>query len=95
MCYALNLEAQLIRPAGQLMMAIYRIFVEYDCSLVEINPLALTEDKGLIALDAKLSFDDNALFRHPELLENRDPEQEDSFEAQAHEYDILLREAGW
>ena len=86
--YALNLDAELIRPSSQLMTGLYRTFLENDCSLVEINPLALTHDKRIIALDAKLSFDDNALFRHPELLEMRDPGQEDVFEAQAQEHDI-------
>jgi succinyl-CoA synthetase beta subunit len=85
---ALNLEPDLVRPAAQLMEALYRVFVDCDSSLVEINPLALTGDRRIIALDAKLSFDDNALFRHPELREMRDPSQEDSFEAQAQEYDI-------
>jgi succinyl-CoA synthetase beta subunit len=70
------------------MEALYRVFVDCDSSLVEINPLALTGGGRIIALDAKLSFDDNALFRHPELRELRDPSQEDSFEAQAQEYDI-------
>ena len=86
--YALNLEPELIRPATRLMEALYRMFVENDCSLAEINPLALTQDKRIIALDAKLSFDDDSLFRHPELREMRDPRQEDPFEAQAREYDI-------
>ena len=85
---ALNLEPDLVRQAAQLMEALYRVFVDCDSSLVEINPLALTGGGRIIALDAKLSFDDNALFRHPELRELRDPSQEDSFEAQAQEYDI-------
>jgi succinyl-CoA synthetase beta subunit len=85
---ALNLEPDLVRQAAQLMEALYRVFVDCDSSLVEINPLALTGGGRIIALDAKLSFDDNALFRHPELREMRDPSQEDSFEAQAQEYDI-------
>ena len=88
LCYSLNLEPELIRPGSQLMAAVYRIFVDNDCSLVEINPLALTTDKRMIALDAKLSFDDDSLFRHPDLQEMRDPGQDDPFEAQAQEYDI-------
>ena len=83
-----NLEPELIRPAAQLMVALYAIFVDKDCSLLEVNPLAVTRDKRIIALDAKLSFDDDALFRHPELREMRDADQEDPFEAQAREYDI-------
>ena len=85
---ALNLESGLINPAAQIMQALYRIFIEYDCSLVEVNPLAVTVDRRLIAVDAKLIFDDDSLFRHPELGEMRDLEQEDPFEAQAQEYGI-------
>ena len=88
LCYSLNLEPELIMPGSQLMAAVHRIFVDNDCSLVEINPLALTTDKRMIALDAKLSFDDDSLFRHPDLQEMRDPGQDDPFEAQAQEYDI-------
>ena len=86
--YALNLEPGLTRPAAQMMGAIYTLFVENDCSLVEINPLAQTQDGRIVALDAKISFDDDVLFRHPELAEMRDPEQDDPFEAQAQEYGI-------
>ena len=86
--YALNLEPELVRGGAQLMGALYRTFLDNDCTLVEINPLAVTDDKRIIALDAKLSFDDDALFRHPELQEMRDPEQDDPFEAQAQEHGI-------
>ena len=88
LCDALGLEPEHIRSASQLMVALYRIFVEKDCSLVEINPLAITRDRRVVALDAKLSFDDDAFFRHAELAEMRDPGQEDPFEAKAQEYDI-------
>jgi succinyl-CoA synthetase beta subunit len=60
-----------------------RLFTEYDCSLVEINPLVVTQEGGLLALDAKISVDDDALFRHPELQDLRDPEQEDPYETKA------------
>ena len=86
--YALHLEPDLVRPGAQLMAALYKTFLDNDCSLVEINPLAVTDGKRIIALDAKLSFDDDALFRHPQLQEMRDPEQDDPFEAQAQEHDI-------
>ena len=106
LCYALNLEAALVRPASQIMSALFRVLVDNDCSLVEVNPLAITRDGRIIALDAKLSFDDDALFRHPELRDLRDPQQEDPFEAQAREHDIsyvklegdvgcLVNGAGW
>ncbi len=88
LAHSLNLAPELVRPASQIMSAVYTIFVESDCSLVEINPLTVTGDGRVIALDAKLSIDDDALFRHPELRDLRDPQQEDPFEAQAREYDI-------
>ncbi len=88
LAYALNLEPELVRPTAQLMVALYKLFVENDCSLVEINPLAIVQNKRIIALDAKVNFEDDALFRHPDLREMRDPDQEDPFEAQAQEYDI-------
>ena len=86
--HTLNLEPQMARQCAQLMVDLYRLFIENDCSLVEINPLTLTKENQIVALDAKLSFDDDALFRHPELREMRDPEQEDPFESRAREYDI-------
>ena len=88
LAYSLKLEPEQVRPAVQLMQGLSKLFTEYDCSLAEINPLALTTDKRLIALDAKLSFDDDGLFRHPELREMRDPDQEDPLEARAQEYNI-------
>ena len=88
LCYALHLEPELVRPAAQLMEALYRIFTENDCSLVEINPLAVIGDGQIVALDAKLSLDDDALARHPELREMRDPDQEEPLEARAEEYGI-------
>ena len=85
---ALNLGPELSRPAGQLMATLHKVFVENDCSLVEINPLAVTADGRIIALDAKLSVDDDSLFRHPELRQLHDPDQEEPLEAQAQEYGI-------
>jgi succinyl-CoA synthetase beta subunit len=85
---ALGLEPGLVRSASQIMVSLYEIFVENDCSLAEINPLVITRDNRLIALDAKLNFEDDALFRHAELGALRDPDQEDPFEAQAREHDI-------
>ena len=86
--YALNVEPGQVRQVAQMMVALYRVFVENDCSLVEINPLAQTRGGGIVALDAKLSFDESGLFRHPELKSMIDSTQEDQFEAQAREYDI-------
>ncbi len=66
----------------------YRLFVEKDCSLVEINPLILTDEGALVALDAKVNFDDNALFRHPDIVALRDFDEEDPKEIQASKFDL-------
>ncbi|MDY6916485.1 MAG: ADP-forming succinate--CoA ligase subunit beta [Chloroflexota bacterium] len=86
--YSLNLEPDLIRPATQLVGSLFRAFKEKDCSLVEINPLIVTSDKRLLALDAKMNFDDNGLFRHKDYAELRDPKQEDALELEASEHNI-------
>ena len=67
---------------------LYKLFIAYDCSLVEINPLVITRDKNLVALDAKVNFDDNALFRHKEILEYRDLDEEDPLEVEASKYNL-------
>jgi succinyl-CoA synthetase beta subunit len=85
---SLGLEDAMVRPMVQLMSILSRVFIEQECSLVEINPLAVTNEGRLIALDAKMSLDDSALFRHPDLQLMRDRDQEDSFEAQALEHEI-------
>jgi succinyl-CoA synthetase beta subunit len=77
-----------IPEAAKLLQALYRCFDETDASLVEVNPLILTNDSRVIALDAKLNFDDNALFRHPEIVEMRDLDEEDPLEIEASKYDL-------
>jgi succinyl-CoA synthetase beta subunit len=74
--------------AVQLMMAVYKAFVETDASLVEINPLIVTESGEVIALDAKVTFDDNALYRHQELKALRDLEEEDPLEIEASKHSL-------
>jgi succinyl-CoA synthetase beta subunit len=71
-----------------LMVNLYRLFMDKDCSMAEINPLVVTTERKLLALDAKLNFDDNALYRHKELEELRDKEQEEPLEIQAREWGI-------
>ena len=88
LAYGLNVADELVRPIAKMMGDLFRVFDRYDCALVEINPLVVTHDGRVLAADAKLSFDDDALFRHPEIRELRDPEQEDPLEAQALEYGI-------
>ena len=88
LAYGINLPAELIRPAATLMDNLYKVFESKDCSLAEINPLVITGDGQLVALDAKLNFDDDAVDRHPEIKNLRDPEQEDPLEVEADKFGI-------
>jgi len=81
--YALKLPAEAIKSAVEFMQALYRAYDKEDCSLLEINPLALTADHKLYALDAKINFDDNAAFRHAEWAELRDLSEEEPLEIEA------------
>ena len=83
LAYGLNLPTENIRPMTTLIENLHKVFVAKDCSLAEINPLAITSEGQLIALDAKLNLDDDSLFRHPESAELRDKEQEDPLEVEA------------
>jgi len=76
------------QQASQLLRQLYQAFDETDASLVEINPLVLTTDKQMIALDAKMNFDDNALFRHPEIVALRDLDEEDPIEIEASKHEL-------
>ncbi|GIX27196.1 MAG: succinate--CoA ligase [ADP-forming] subunit beta [Burkholderiales bacterium] len=77
-----------ISKARAVLQGLYRAFWECDASLAEINPLILTGDGSVLALDAKMNFDDNALFRHPEIVEMRDLDEEDPLEIEASKYDL-------
>ena len=83
MAYGLHLPKEAIRKATKLMSCLYAAFVGKDCSLAEINPLVLTKEMDVIALDAKLNFDDSALYRHPDIEELRDVTEEDPKELAA------------
>ncbi len=83
--WRLGLPQAALRSAEGFILALGRVFLQHDCSLLEINPLALTADDRLVALDAKMGFDDNALFRHPELAELRDLAEEEPAELRASE----------
>ena len=83
-----KINPKLIRPAAALFQGLYEAFVNEDCSLVEINPLVLTGDGRVIALDSKITIDDNALFRHKDTLELRDLDEEDPAETEASENDL-------
>ena len=84
--FNLNLDAK--KQATNLIKSIYKMFVELDANLVEINPLILTKENKIICLDAKMSFDDNALFRHPEILKLRDFNEEEKIEIEASKHDL-------
>ena len=88
LAFALGLAGELLSPAVKIMTGLYQTFEKMDASLVEINPFLLTEDGRLLALDAKVNFDDNALYRHKELAEFRDFYEEDLLEIQASRYEI-------
>ena len=83
-----EINPKLIRPAAKVFMALYETFMQEDCSLLEINPLVLTGDARVIALDAKLAFDDNAMYRHKDNLTLRDTDEEDPLEVEASEADL-------
>ena len=81
--FALGLEPNLIQQMVRTLKSCYRTFTDLDATMVEINPLVITSDKRILALDAKMTFDDNALFRHPQISELRDKSQEDPRESRA------------
>ena len=83
LCQKLGIKGASVGSAEKFMKTLCRAYVQYDCSLVEINPLVVTEAGELVALDAKIAFDDNAMFRHKDLLELRDLSEEDPAEVRA------------
>jgi succinyl-CoA synthetase beta subunit len=83
LCFALDLTGDLMKPAVQLMTGLYDAFIAKDASLAEINPLVVTSDGRVLALDAKMNFDDNALFRHSDIEALRDRDEEDPSEVEA------------
>jgi succinyl-CoA synthetase beta subunit len=86
--FNLGFEIAQVKQAVPLLMNLYKTFVEADCSLLEINPLVLTGEGNLLCLDAKLNFDDNALFRHLRIRDLRDYDEEDANEIEASQYDL-------
>ena len=83
-----NLDQGAKEEAIKLIKSIYKMFIETDASLVEINPLILTKDNKIVCLDAKMNFDDNALFKHPEIIELRDLNEEEETEIEASKHDL-------
>ncbi|MFF2908544.1 ADP-forming succinate--CoA ligase subunit beta [Paenibacillus sp. NPDC057934] len=88
LAYSIAIPSELVNKAVKFMQALYLAFVDKDCSIAEINPLVVTGDGNVMALDAKLNFDSNALFRHKDILELRDLEEEDEKEIEASKYDL-------
>ena len=84
----LKLEGSSFKQAGKFFNQLYKLFTEKDASLLEINPLVLTSENNLIALDAKMSFDNNALFKHPDIMSLRDETEEDPAEILASKFDL-------
>ncbi|MEK5027739.1 ADP-forming succinate--CoA ligase subunit beta [Paenibacillus sp. FSL M7-1046] len=88
LAYSIAIPTELVNKAVKFMQALYLAFVDKDCSIAEINPLVVTADGNVMALDAKLNFDSNALFRHKDILELRDLDEEDGKEIEASKYDL-------
>ncbi len=86
--YGLNLAPETMKPFTSLLSRLYALFVGYDCSLVEINPLIITADQAVIALDGKVNFDDSALFRHKDILAYRDLDEENPLEVDASNFNL-------
>ncbi|MFP5166876.1 ADP-forming succinate--CoA ligase subunit beta [Bacillus licheniformis] len=86
--FAINIPKELVGQAVKFMMGLYKAFTEKDCSIAEINPLVVTGDGKVMALDAKLNFDSNALYRQKDILEYRDLDEEDPKEIEASKYDL-------
>ena len=83
-----NLKESALNDGKKIIQALYQALIKTDANLIEVNPLILTKDNKVICLDAKINFDDNALFRHPEILEYRDLNEEDPMEIEASKYDL-------
>lgn len=88
LCFNLNLDKSLHKQFGHALMGLYQAFIEKDALQVEINPLIITQDHRIMPLDAKFSFDENALYRHPDIAEMFDPEEQDPLEVRASKHGL-------
>src|SRR5262249_26774078 len=88
LAYGLGLSGDTVSKFAAFCKGLYNVYMGTDCSLAEINPLVVLKDGGVVALDAKINFDDNALFRHKDLEELRDVDEEDPLEAKAKNFDL-------
>ena len=94
LAFGIGIPPASVNAAVAVMLALYRAYIDMDASLAEINPFVLTKDGKVYALDAKINFDDNALYRHKELLELRDLNEEDPLEVEASQVRPQLHQAG-
>jgi succinyl-CoA synthetase beta subunit len=88
LAFGLNQEPEATKQIASFIRKLYDAFIKFDCSLAEINPLVITQQGNVLALDAKINFDDNALFRHKDILELRDLDEEEPLEIEASKYDL-------
>jgi len=88
LAFGLNLSPELVKLFIPMVTKLYQLFCNYDCSMVEINPLVITKDKKILALDAKVNFDDNAIYRHKDIQAYRDLDEEDPSEVEASKYNL-------
>ena len=88
MAFNMNIPAKLVNKAAKLMLGLYQAYVDKDAAIVEINPLVVTGDGQVVALDAKFNFDANSLYRHQDIMEMRDYDEEDPKEIEASKYDL-------
>ena len=86
--FGLNLAPALMKPFVGMLASLYKLLVDYDCSLVEINPLIITAEEEVVALDAKIDFDDNSLYRHKDIVAYRDTDEEDPLEVEASQFHL-------
>jgi len=90
LAFSIGIPAASLNKATQFMTSLYKAFVEKDCSIAEINPLVLTKEGDILCLDAKMNFDSNALYRHTDILEFRDLNEEEATEIEASKYDLAF-----
>lgn len=88
LAFGLNQEKDITKKIASFIIKLYNVYTKYDCSLAEINPLLITKEGDVLALDAKITFDDNALYRHPQIAELRDLDEEEPLEIEASKYDL-------
>ena len=90
LAFAIGMTPEVVNKATKFFMGLYAAFIDKDCSIAEINPLVVTKENDVICLDAKMNFDSNALFRHPDIMELRDLNEEDPAEIEASKFDLAF-----